>query len=76
MKAAMVDNIKEILVDVYRIDGSLESEAAERIAQLFNDKLRRELLLAFMRHLKRQGTLTSTQYEIKLVDKYLMKNKF
>lgn len=31
----MKDKIKEILVDVYQIDGRLEDEAAERISKLF-----------------------------------------
>ena len=32
----MKDRIKEILVDVYQIDGRLEDEAAERILRLFS----------------------------------------
>ena len=32
----MKDKIKEILVDVYQIDGRLEDEAAERILRLFS----------------------------------------
>ena len=32
----MKDKIKEILVDVYQIDGRLEDEAAERIFRLFS----------------------------------------
>lgn len=32
----MKDKIKEILVDVYQIDGRLEDETAERILRLFS----------------------------------------
>jgi hypothetical protein len=35
----MKDKIKEILVDVYQIDGRLEDEAAERILRLFSGSL-------------------------------------
>lgn len=56
----MKDKIKEILVDVYQIDGRLEDEAAERILRLFS--VRRSILGALNGEKKNSLALKNTPH--------------
>lgn len=48
----MKDKIKDILVDIYQIDGRYEDEAAERILRLFSVSCQRELFIAMIDKMK------------------------
>jgi len=62
----MKDKIKEILIDVYQINGRYEDEAAERISRLFSVS-KRHLIESILDDVRQ----SHSEYAVEKIESYL-----